>query len=66
MLAHFLGFTGAGQRVSGVFLVPLSLDVAAAIDELLLIWLASEAAEWRTGWSGCRFERSVQPGQRGW
>jgi hypothetical protein len=29
-----------------VFLVPQSLEISRAIDELLLIWLASEASEW--------------------
>jgi len=35
-----------------VFLIPQSLDVGTAIDELMLIWLASEASEWENGWSG--------------
>ena len=30
----------------GVLLVPQSLDVGTAIEELLLIWLASGASEW--------------------
>ena len=46
MPAHFRAFRTAGQRSVGVFLVPQSLDVGTAIDELLLIWLASEASEW--------------------
>jgi predicted nuclease of predicted toxin-antitoxin system len=46
MPAHFRAFRRAGKRSSGVFLIPQNLDVAAAIDELLLIWLASEAADW--------------------
>jgi hypothetical protein len=45
LVSHDVG-TGAGQRSSGVFLIPQSLDVAIAIDELLLIWLVSEAADW--------------------
>jgi hypothetical protein len=50
---HFRAFTDAGKYSAGVFLLPQSLDVGAAIDELLLIWLASEAAEWedRIVWS---------------
>ena len=46
MPAHFHAFRSAGIPSSGVFLIPQSLDVGAAIDELLLIWLASEASEW--------------------
>ena len=52
MPAHFRAFRNAGKYSSGVFLVPQSLDVGTAIDELLLIWLASEASEWenRLAW----------------
>jgi hypothetical protein len=46
MPAHFRAFRNAGKYSSGVFLVPQSLDVGTAIDELLLVWLASEASEW--------------------
>jgi len=46
MPAHFRAFRSAGKHSSGVFLTPQSLDVGTAIDQLLLIWLASEAAEW--------------------
>lgn len=46
MPAHFRAFRSSGKRSSGVFLIPQSLDVGAAIDELLLVWLASEASEW--------------------
>jgi hypothetical protein len=46
MPAHFRIFMSAGKHSAGVFLVPQSLDVGTAIDELLLIWLASEASEW--------------------
>ena len=34
------------MRSAGVFLVPQSFDIGTAIEELLLIWLASEASEW--------------------
>jgi len=47
MPAHFRTFRNAGKQSSGVFLIPQSLDVGTAIDELLLIWLASEASEWK-------------------
>jgi Domain of unknown function (DUF5615) len=52
MPAHFFTFTNAGKQSAGVFLVPQSLDVGTAIEELLLIWLASEAVEWenRLAW----------------
>jgi Domain of unknown function (DUF5615) len=46
MPAHFRAFRNAGIHSPGVFLLPQSLDVGAAIDDLLLIWLASEASEW--------------------
>lgn len=46
MPAHFRAFRNAGKHSSGVFLIQQSLDVGAAIDELLLVWLTSEASEW--------------------
>jgi hypothetical protein len=46
MPAYFRAFRNAGNHSAGVFLVPQTLDVGAAIEELLLIWRASEAAEW--------------------
>ena len=46
MPAHFRKFRNAGKQSAGVFLIPQSLDVGTAIDELLLIWLASAASEW--------------------
>jgi hypothetical protein len=52
MPAHFRAFKGAGEHSAGVVLLPQSLDVDAAIDQLVLIWLASEASEWenRIAW----------------
>jgi hypothetical protein len=52
MPAHFRTFRSAGGQSSGVFLMPQSLDIGMAIDQLLLVWLASEASEWegRTVW----------------
>ena len=44
--AHFRAFTDAGKQSGGVLLIPQSLDIGTAIDELPLIWLASEALEW--------------------
>jgi len=46
MPAHFRAVRKAGKHCSGVFLIPQSLDIGTAIDELLFIWLASEASEW--------------------
>lgn len=46
MPAHFRAFRNARRQGSGVFLIPQSLDVGTAIDELLLVWFASEASEW--------------------
>ena len=46
MPGHFRAYRSAGKQSSGVFLIPQSLDVGSAIDELLLIWMASEASEW--------------------
>jgi len=46
MPAHFHAFRNAGNHSSGVFLVAQSLDIGTVIEELLLIWLASEASEW--------------------
>src|SRR5580692_3751844 len=47
MPAHFRTFRTTGNHSSSVFLIPQSLDVGTAIDELVLIWLASEASEWQ-------------------
>ena len=47
MPAHFRAFRKAGKQSAGLFLIPQILDVGTAIDELLLIWIASEAAEWQ-------------------
>jgi hypothetical protein len=46
MPGHFRAFREEGKQSGGVFLVPQSLEIGAAIEELLLIWLASEAWEW--------------------
>jgi hypothetical protein len=36
----------AGDRLSGLLLVPQKQPVAPVIDDLILIWAASEAEEW--------------------
>ena len=46
MPAHFRAIRNAGKHSSGLFLIPQSIDVATAINELLFIWLASEASDW--------------------
>jgi hypothetical protein len=46
MPSHFRIFMSAGKHSAGVFLIPQSVDIRTAVDELLLIWLASEAEEW--------------------
>ena len=46
MPTHFREFRRAGNHSAGVFLIPQSLDIGAAIDELVFIWLATEAEEW--------------------
>jgi hypothetical protein len=49
MPAHFRAFAIAGNRSAGVFLMPQSLDIGMAIEELLLVWLAPEASERENG-----------------
>ena len=46
MPSHFRSFSEAGNQSSGVFLIPQTLEIGTAIEELLLIWLATEASEW--------------------
>ena len=46
MPTHFRAFRDTGRFSPGVFLIPQSLNLATAIDELLIIWLTSDAAEW--------------------
>jgi hypothetical protein len=52
MPAHFRALRNAGTPSSGVFLIPQSFDIGMAIDELVLVWLASEASDWedRLAW----------------
>jgi hypothetical protein len=46
MPKHFRAFSEAGNRSPGVFLIPQGVEIGEAIDELVLIWPASEASEW--------------------
>ena len=47
MPGHFQRFLATSGESPGVFLIPQSLPIAVAIDEIVLIWVASEASEWR-------------------
>ena len=46
MPSHFRAFRDAGNVSAGVFLLPQTLDIGTAIEELLIIWIASDASEW--------------------
>ena len=46
MPKHFAEFIG-NTISSGVIVIPQKLPVRAAVEDLLLIWTASEAEEWR-------------------
>ena len=45
MPRHFAEFI-AQRQSPGVFIIPQRIEIAAAIDELLLIWFASDRDEW--------------------
>lgn len=47
MPRHFGDFLQAGNSSPGVPLVPQRFPIGAAIDDLVLIWVASDADEWR-------------------
>jgi len=47
MPRHFANFLQAGNSSPGVLLVPQRLPVGEAIEELVLIWAASDAGEWQ-------------------
>jgi len=45
MVAHFVRFVE--RRMSpGLILVPQDLDIGSAIEDLLVVWAASESEEW--------------------
>ena len=52
MPGHFRDFLKGGNRSPGVLIVPQGAPVGRVIESLLLIWIASEAAEWveRIAW----------------
>jgi hypothetical protein len=45
MPRHFADFV-AQETSPGLLIIPQSLAVAAAVDDLILIWSATEANEW--------------------
>ena len=47
MPLHFTKFTANQGRSAGVLLIPQRLEVATAIEDLILIWELSDAAEWQ-------------------
>lgn len=46
MPTHFAAFIGHTAS-SGVIVIPQKLPIRVAVEDLLLIWTASEAEEWR-------------------
>jgi len=46
MPAHFARFIDS-RSSPGLIIVPQDLDIGRAIEDLLFIWAASDAAEWR-------------------
>ena len=46
MPAHFAGFLDS-RSSPGLIIVPQDLDIGLAIEDLLLIWAASDAEEWK-------------------
>ena len=47
MPRHFGEFLAAGGSSPGVFLVRQSSPIGAVIEELVLIWIATDADEWK-------------------
>ena len=45
MLGHFAELVGR-RSSPGLIIVSQDLDIGAAIEDLLLLWAATEAAEW--------------------
>ena len=46
MPRHFAGFLMTGRRCPGVFMVNQHEAIREIVDELILIWAASDAQEW--------------------
>jgi hypothetical protein len=47
MPRHFRAFLTAGSHSPGVLLVPQGLPVGAVIESILLLWIGSDADEWK-------------------
>jgi hypothetical protein len=47
MPGHFGDFLAAGNRSPGVFLAPQDAGTGPVIESIVLLWIASEAEEWR-------------------
>jgi hypothetical protein len=47
MPAHLRTFWEQGNDTTGVFFIPQNLHVGTAIEEIVLIWLASTASDWQ-------------------
>ena len=47
MPRHFRSHQQAGSYSSGVILVPQLLEVGSVIEDIVLIWQASEATDWK-------------------
>lgn len=47
MPRHFRAFRDAGNSSAGVFLIRQDLDIGAAIEELVLIWLVTQDSDWQ-------------------
>jgi hypothetical protein len=49
---HFRAFLAAGHQSPGVLMVPQDAAIGPVIESILLLWIASEAAEWtnRIAW----------------
>ena len=47
MPGHFRNFLAAGNRCPGVLIVPQEAATGLVIESLVLLWVASEAEEWR-------------------
>jgi predicted nuclease of predicted toxin-antitoxin system len=50
MPRHFRDFLQARGSSPGVILIPQHMPIGEAIEELLLIWGASDAEEWKNRW----------------
>ncbi|MEO5924036.1 MAG: DUF5615 family PIN-like protein [Bryobacteraceae bacterium] len=47
MPLHFREFLSAGNRSPGVLIAPQGTQVAAVIESILLLWIASNEEEWQ-------------------